>query len=371
MKIFALAALAASCAFAQDVTGIWQGTIQTPQANLRMLFKIEKADQGLKATAYSIDQSSQGFGGTVTVQAAAVKITLPGIGGAYDGKLDADAAIMTGNWVQGQAQLPLNLRRVKAEEAWPIPDAPKVKAMAPDATLAFEVASIKPSEPGVQGHGITMRGPKELATINTSLDDLMTFAYGIHLRQISGAPAWAESERYNITAKPAADGMPNRQQIEGMLQKLLADRFKLTFHRDKKELSVYAVTVAKGGSKMAATTADANALPGLGLRGLGDLVARNANMSDFAALLQSTVLDRPVVDQTGLKGRFDFTLRWTPDEFQFASLSAGIPRPAADAPDAPPPLNAAVENQLGLKIDSAKATVETLVIDHVEKPSDN
>ena len=218
---------------------------------------------------------------------------------------------------------------------------------------------------------ITMRGPREVVTVNTSLNNLIAFAYGIHARQISGAPAWFESDHYDITAKPEADGLPNRKQLEGMLQSLLADRFKLTFHREKKELSVYAVTVAKAGSKLAKTSADANALPGLGFRGLGDLVARNSNMSDFTTLLQSTVLDRPVVDQTGLSGRFDFTLKWTPDEFQFGSFATGLPRPQADAPDAPPPLTTAIEQQLGLKLDGAKAPVEVLIIDHVEKPSAN
>lgn len=371
MKIFALAFLAASCLCAQDITGIWQGTLQTPQQNLRIVIKIDKADQGFKATLYSIDQNSPGLPGTVTLQAPAVKVAVPGIGGSYDGKLDADGAIMTGTFSQGAAQMALNLRHMKAEEAWPIPEPVKVKPMAADAVLKFEVASIKPSQPGAQGMGITMRGPKEVVTVNTSLSDLMVFAYGIHSRQISGAPAWFESDHYDITAKPEADGLPNRKQLEGLFQSLLADRFKLTFHREKKELSVYAVTVGKSGAKLTKSEADPNSLPGLGFRALGDLAARNANMADFASLLQATVLDRPVVDQTGLSGRFDFTLKWTPDEFQFNSLGGQIPRPSADAPDAPPILSTAIQQQLGLKLDGTKAPVEVLVIDRVEKPSAN
>jgi uncharacterized protein (TIGR03435 family) len=123
--------------------------------------------------------------------------------------------------------------------------------------------------------------------------------------------------------------------------------------------------------KLAASTGDPKGLPGLGFQGLGNLVVRNANMSDLASLMQAAVLDRPVVDQTGLTGRYDFTLKWTPDEFQFRNFGAQLPKPAADAPDAPPDLMTAMQQQLGLKIEGTKAPVEILVIDHVEKPSAN
>lgn len=371
MRIIAIAAIAASCLCAQDITGIWQGTLQTPLRDLRIVIKIGKAEQGLQAMMYSIDQGGQGIGGTVSLQAPAVKIAVPGIGGSYEGKFDSDGVNMTGTWSQGPAKMALNLKHVKAEEAWPIPEPVRVKPMAADAPMEFEVATIKPSQPGRPGRAITMRGPKEFVTINTSLNDLITFAYGIHVRQIFGAPGWLESELYDITGKPEADGLPNRRQLEGMLQKLLADRFKLQFHREKKEMSVYAITVGKGGPKLTKSTADPNGLPGLGFRGLGDLAARNANMADFASTLQSTVLDRPVVDQTGLSGRFDFTLKWTPDEFQFRNLGVQLPRPPADAADAPPDLTTAIQQQLGLKLEGTKSPVEMFVIDHVEKPSEN
>src|SRR5512142_2842644 len=106
MKIVALAALAASCLCGQDLTGVWQGTLQAPQQNLRIVIKIEKAEQGLKATLNSIDQAgAQPIGGTVSVQGQAVKITIPGIGGTYDGTLDSDAVLMTGNLSQGPAKM--------------------------------------------------------------------------------------------------------------------------------------------------------------------------------------------------------------------------------------------------------------------------
>ena len=93
-------------------------------------------------------------------------------------------------------------------------------------------------------------------------------------------------------------------------------------------------------------------------------------MSDFSHLLQAAVLDRPVVDQTGLDGRYDFLLKWTPDESQFAGMGIKIP-PPTDAADAPPPLFTAIQEQIGLRLEAGKAPVPVLVLDHVEKPSGN
>jgi len=367
----ALASLSGGALFAQDVTGTWQGALQAGKQELRTVVKISKADGGgLKALFYSIDQSGQGIGGTVTLQGSTIKISLPGIGGAYEGKLNADGSSITGTWTQGGSPLPLNLKHVTDETAWPIPEPPvRLKPMAADATPVFEVATIKPSRPETQGKGIMVRG-RNFSTVNTSLSDLITFAYALHARQITEGPAWLESEKYDLTAKPDAEGQPNDKQWKTMLQKLLADRFKLTFHRDKKELSVFAIVVGKNGPKLTKSAGDPNGLPGLFFRGLGDLPARNATMADFAGVMQTAVLDRPVVDQTGLSGRFDFELKWTPDETQFGGLGVRVPAPSDD-PSAPPDLFTAIQQQLGLKLQPTKAPVEVLVVDRVEKPSEN
>jgi len=369
--MIALVALPAGALFAQDITGTWQGALQAGR-ELRIVIKISKGDDGgLKAVLYSIDQGGQGLGGAVTLQGSTVKMSVPGIGGTYEGKLNADGISIAGTWTQGPKPLPLNLQRATGQTAWTIPEPPaRPKPMAADAPLVFAVATIKPSKPGRPGKALTMRGPRQFATFNYSLNDLISFAYGVHVRQITGGPGWLDSDLYDILAEPEAEGSPNRKQLEVMLQKLLADRFQLVFHRDKKELSVYALVVGKNGPKLTKSTGDPNGLPGLMFRALGVLPANNANMADFAGVMQSAVLDRPVVDQTGLSGRFDFTLKWTPDEFQFAGLGPRVP-PPADNPDAPPDLYTAIQQQLGLKLESTKAQVEVLVIDHLEKPSEN
>jgi len=367
--LIALALSTGSSLLGQDITGTWQGTLKAGR-DLRTVVKISKADNGgLKAVFYSIDQSGQGIPvDSITLEGVLLKMSIKMVDGTYEGKLSADGSLITGTWTQGNP-LPLILKRATPETEWTIPEPPpRPKPMAADANPVFEVATIKPSKPGEPGKGFRMNG-REFTTLNTSVNDLMTFTFGIHVRQIVGAPAWFESEKYDLLATPDVEGQPNHDQIRGMMQKLLADRFQLKFHRDKKELSVYAIVVTKGGPKLTKSESDSQ-LPGLFFRGLGNLPARNATMGEFAGLLQSAVLDKPVVDQTGLAGRFDFTLKWTPDEFQFSGL--GIkPAAPADNADAPPDLFTAMQQQLGLKLESTKAPADVLVIDHVEKPSEN
>jgi uncharacterized protein (TIGR03435 family) len=154
-----------------------------------------------------------------------------------------------------------------------------------------------------------------------------------------------------------------------MLQKLLAERFGLSFHRDKREASVYALTVTKNGRQLLApSTGDPNGPPNLAMPARGRFRFRNATMLDLAGELQST-LDRTVIDQTRIAGRFDFALDWTPDDFQAARLSAF---PAAQQLNREvPDLFTAIQEQLGLKLESTRAPVEVIVIDHIEKPSEN
>ncbi len=362
---------------AQNITGTWQGTLTPPppaDRGLRIVIRISTTGaDGLKGVLYSIDQGGQGVpAGAITLQGSTVKMPVPGIGGAYEGKLSADGNSITGTWTQGPKPAPLNLTRATSETAWAIPDPPaRPRPMAADANPVFDVATIMPSNPETRGKGFRVNG-RQFSTLNTSVSDLITFAYGLHARQITGGPAWLEAEKYDLLAKPEGDGQPNDKQWKTMLQKLLADRFKLTFHREKKDLSVYAIVVGKTGPKLTRSEGDPNGLPGLFFRGLGVLPAQNATMADFAGVMQAAVLDRPVVDQTGLPGRYDFMLKWTPDESQFGGRGAGMTAPPpADGAEAPPDLFTAIQQQLGLKLESTRAPVEVLVIDRVEKPTEN
>jgi len=370
MALTAIVAVSVGLLHAQDVVGIWQGTLQLPQREVRAQIRIANDGGGLKATLQMIDQGPGLMPANVAVQGSAVKITIPGMGATYDGRL-ADANTMEGTMAQpGAPTLKLDLKKVNAEAAWTAPAGPPPRTPMPaDWKPAFEVATIKPSEPGTPGQSITVQG-RRFATHNQTVASMMTFAYGLHPDQIVGGPQWMKDDRFEISAEPEGTGQPNDKQWRAALAKLLVDRFNLTFHRDKKELSVYALTVLKTGAKLTKNETDVNGLPGLFFRGLGVFPVRNATMGDFAGTMQAVVLDRPVIDQTNLQGRYDFTLLWTPDETQFGGRGGQAP-PAADPANAPPGLFTAIQEQLGLKLEAAKAPVEVLVIDKLEKPTAN
>jgi uncharacterized protein (TIGR03435 family) len=203
---------------------------------------------------------------------------------------------------------------------------------------------------------------------NLTLAFLVTFAYDLNMHQIIGAPGWVSTERFDITGKPEGEGTPTQEQTRVMLRKLLADRFQLVVHRDQQELPVFTLNVGKTGLKFSKTEKTGET-PFVVLPRPGTLAVSNATMTDLCKVYQG-LLDRPCVDQTGLSGRYDFSLVWTPDRPQapVANPNAVATNPSADsAPD----IFLATQQQLGLKIDAAKLRIGVLVVDKVEKPSDN
>ena len=284
--------------------------------------------------------------------------------------MSPDGASIVGNTTQGGGTLPLNLERATEATAWEIPKPTAAsQPMLASAHPSFEVATIKPSKPNQQGKGFTIRG-NHFVTINTSLADIISFPYGVSPKQVVGLPDWAPTERFDIDGKPDQVGLPSVKQSQEMLTKLLADRFQLKMHNDKRELPAYVLTVAKGGPKLEKSDAGPDAIPGLFLSGIGDLHVHDATMREFTDLMQSTVFEKPVGDQTGLPGRYIFNLKWQADESQFGGMGVKV-APQTDAADSPPPLFTAIQEQVGLKLDAEKTAVPVLVIDHVEKPSEN
>ncbi|HVW09204.1 MAG TPA: TIGR03435 family protein [Bryobacteraceae bacterium] len=176
-----------------------------------------------------------------------------------------------------------------------------------------------------------------------------------------------DSDKYDLNAKPDMEGQPSLPQMRVMVQKLLADRFQLRFHREKKELSAYAITVAKGGVKMTKDESNRNGNPGYG-GGPAGMRVMNSTIQEFIGFVLNDSLGLPVVDQTGLgSARYDFVMKWTPDPLQ--SERGG--QEGAPKGDAPPDIFAAMQQQLGLKLEATKTLVDVLVIDKVEKPSEN
>jgi uncharacterized protein (TIGR03435 family) len=364
------AAQAAQATANQDIVGTWQGTLHAGR-DLRTVIKITKDDKGAyTGEFFSIDQNGRLPIGAISFQDRDFKFAIPNIELTYDGKMSSAGNTIEGTVTQGGRPLPLNLARATPETEWTIPAPPKpIPPMAANANPTFEVATIKPSKPGQPGRAFLVRGRRFL-TINTPLTAIISFAYGVQPKQVIGLPDWADSEKYDIEAVPDGTGQPSDAQWKSMVQKLLANRFGLKFHHDQKVLPVYVLTVTEGGEKMNLDTTDPNGLPGLFFRGLGKLNVRNATMHDFTNLMQSAVLDRPVVNMTELKGKYDFELDWTPDESQFANMGVHVP-PPSDAANQPPDLYTAIKEQIGLKLEATKGPVDVLIIDHVDHPTPN
>jgi uncharacterized protein (TIGR03435 family) len=271
-----------------------------------------------------------------------------------------------GVWVSAQGATPASQAAAPTAGTQP-------STMAANADPTLEVATIKPSPPGRPGKLFTFQGD-HFKTFNTNMNDLIARAYGLHAKQIIDAPAWFGTDLFDIDGKPDGPGRPNLKQMGILIQKLLADRCDLKFHHEQRELSVYAIRLANAGPKMSVSTAGPNDRSGFRFRRYGDLVVANMTMATFALMMQASVMDKPVVDQTGLTDRYDLNLKWTPDESQFGQFretNGPVTPPPGDNPNAPPGLYTAVQEQLGLKIEATKAPVDVIVIDHVEHPSPN
>jgi uncharacterized protein (TIGR03435 family) len=369
----ALATMFGTGARAQDLSGNWQGTLKAGGKDLRVIFNLYKGEKdGWSAKLYSIDQTPQPIPvNSVTKQGSTVKMTIDLIGGGFEGKLSDDNKTMTGTWTQGTQPFPLTLVRATPETAWDIPTpAATDKPMAADADPSFDVATIKPNPSGgTRLQGLYPKG-RHMMVVNGSLEDVVTFAYGVQVKQLVGLPGWSSNDRYDIDAVPDQPGTPNLQQMRGIFRKLLADRFQLTFHHEKRELAAYVLTVGKTGQKLTPTQLQ-GPLPGFGASPApGGLTIHLANgtMTDFTDFLQMLVLDKPVVNQTGIAGRYDANVTFLPDQTQFNGNPPKLP--TSDVPDAPD-LFTAIQRQLGLNLVAEKTQVDVLAIDHVEKPSPN
>jgi bla regulator protein blaR1 len=255
------------------------------------------------------------------------------------------------------------------------------------APLTFEVASIKPTAADFHGTMFQLQPGGGLRITGANLKTLLAYMYDVREFQISGGPGWINSERYDIVAKPeratgsdSAPADPGKltddqrktflEQTRQRMQSLLAERFHLSVHRETKEAPVYALAVSKSGSKLQPAKGGG---PDKMRMGRAEITGEAVEIQMLVMPL-ANILGRPVVDKTGLAGKFDFKLEWTPDPNQsFGNF--GPPPPGAEAPPpgdpSGPSIFTAVQEQLGLRLESEKGPVEMVVIDRVEKPSEN
>jgi uncharacterized protein (TIGR03435 family) len=231
---------------------------------------------------------------------------------------------------------------------------------------AFKVASVKPNKTGRRG-GQLNTDPGRLTITNVSLRTCIKAAYGLQNYQLSGGTAWIEDEHYDIDAK--AENPVGDDQLTLMLRRLLADRFKMEFHRESKEMQGFALLVGKNGPKLREVEL---AHKGWARNEVGGIEGHETSMAHLAEILAQR-LGHPVVDLTGIKGVFDLKLSWTPDPAIFKNPAEDKESPAVDSISDPsgPSIFSALQEQLGLRLEARKVAVEIIVIDHVERPSEN
>ncbi len=265
---------------------------------------------------------------------------------------------------------------LRARAQTPATASPAVAANVP----AFDVISVKPNNSAAHAMMLNYT-PDGLHAVNIPVQFLLHEAFGLNDDQIFGAPGWVQSIHYDVDAKVngadvAALHNITHDQRRAMLLQVLTERFKLAYHREPRILPVYALVVAKGGSKLEEFKAGNDAAgepkhPGRMQMQNSALTAEGVPMAPLASLLSSR-LGRPVEDKTGLSGIYNFKLQWADERHE------GPPRgpdavPSTDAPPEPsgPSIFTALEEQLGLKLESAKGPVQVLLIDHIELPTQN
>jgi uncharacterized protein (TIGR03435 family) len=241
------------------------------------------------------------------------------------------------------------------------------------AQLPFEVASIRANHSGEERSAVYFQAGRFVAE-NASLKAIIAYAYHVKDFQISGGPSWIDSEKFNITAKEENAVAADRQrlswkqyteQLELMVQSSLADRFQLRVIHKPRKSTILALVTAKGGPKLERSSRDGYEADFRGRR--GQLLTKGVSLAQLADFLSwmPEVGVRKVVDQTGFDGNFDLTLRWS---FERSPATGGPPEIVQ--PDAPSIFNA-IQEQLGLKLEPTKGLVDYLIIDHVERPSEN
>lgn len=233
----------------------------------------------------------------------------------------------------------------------------------------FDVASVKLNPSG--GMGVSMRTKSgRLTTSNAPVLMLVQQAFGVKDFQVTGGPAWLGTERYDIDAKMEKNDISD-DDLWMSLQPLLLERFHLKFHRETKQMPVFALTVVKGGPKFSVhkVSAEGNDQQRLGVSigsGKGKLMATKTTMARFCDSLGHQV-DRIVIDRTGLKGDYDFTVEWSPDNHEGSMVGALEEKVGITGAN----IFEALQDQLGLKLESVKGPVEMIVIDSAERPSAN
>ena len=234
------------------------------------------------------------------------------------------------------------------------------KPMPKDAEPRFEVTTVKATPPEQRNQSFGTQG-SHIRLVRQTVLSMIMFAYGIHSKQVADAPEWVSTNCFDVDGIPDVAGEPSLPQFQRLVKQLLVERFGLQVHPSQRDLSYYALRVASSGVKIAKSTSPEDTGPDqTGNGGPKGQTMRftNNSMAEFALGMQYFA-DRPVVNETGLSGRYDFTLQWMPDTMK-------VPEN-----DSAPTLFTAIREQLGLELKAAKGPADVMVVTAVTKPGEN
>lgn len=353
---------AAAVAYPQSIVGTWQGTLPAGDSP-RIVLRIADAGNGapLNGSITFIDRSADAFPLlSVIYYAPELKVAIGEF--SFRGKLSIDGKAIAGIWTRSNESYPLTLALATPETLWTYSGPSTLPTMSATVDPSFEVATIKPSAPDAKNFGYSWQ-TRLFQARDKTVADLIQFAYQVRQRQIGGGPSWINELHFDVSGEPDEPGLPSLDQQRQMLKKLLAERFGLKVHIAQKDFPVYALVVDKGSPKINVSAPNVNIHISISPRELegGDTAIQFSytTMPEFADLLMNFIQDRQVVDQTGLTGRFDFTVM-----IPTSSLHSGndIEKATAFLLGVQP---------LGFKLLPKKEPLEVIVIDKLDKPTAN
>jgi uncharacterized protein (TIGR03435 family) len=352
---------------AQSIAGAWQGTLSysTPQGNRnnRLVFSIEKgADGALHGGITIVDFDHSMPLTSVTFSAPDVTFAQNDAGFTFRGKLSADGQSIAGNFAQGDRSFPLTLELANADTLWKPQGSAALPPMAAGADPSYEVATIKPAKPDEQHPIFDLRAHTFNAT-GTSAKELIKTVWNIRGRQVIGGPPWLEEQKFDIVAEPDTPGRPSEEQSRAMIHKLLTDRFHLVAHTDTQMYPILALTLDPKSPRPTPSDPKFSDLSMYGRRDGDDIVIHisGATIPQMLGFIMNTFQARQLVDETGLTGTFNITLRLP------GVAQAGGPVSDEDFGNA---LVQAVQ-QTGFKFVSKKEPLPVVVVDHIDPPTPN
>jgi uncharacterized protein (TIGR03435 family) len=364
--------LAAATTFlhAQSIAGTWQGTLPmygtaqgaSVNGNPRIVFTIEKSPDGsFHGGITFIDRGATVPLTSVTFAAPDVTFAESASGFNYRGKLSADGKSMAGTWTQGNQSFPLILQFATTDTVWTRVAPAPLQPMAADADPSYEVATIKPATADEQHAIFDLRAHRFNAT-GTSAKELIKVAWNIRGREVIGGPPWLEDKKYDIVAEPDTPGLPSEAQSRAMVHKLLIERFHLVAHTGQQDYPVLALTLDPKAPRPAPSDPNFNPNGGMSFRRDGDdivLQFSGVTIPQMLAFMMNTFQDKQLVDETGLSGVYNITLR-----------IEGLAQGPVSSDDVGAALVQAAQHA-GFKFISKKEPLPVVIIDHIDPPTPN